>query len=423
MSINNIFPIELNPYQILGLNKNATSLEIELAFRKNLSRKPQFRSEISLAYAFLKEPPKSKRFLKLKESDFYKVLIYDEFYYAVVGDNIRLFNLIYNNKNIVNIKDKNGRSLLHIASTNGHYEVCSLLLESGANVNEFDNNHSTPLHSAVYYGHGNIIHLLISYGADVNQKNENEELPEDVAPSIKYKNIIKESRSDAILNLYYLLKSMNLIERIIKVKKYNIYTKTDEIIAIKFIPCSQLLQPDDFYTVWKNWVPAWHGTKLENIESILRNGLKEAGSKMMGGEMSGIITPKNGHIQFGKKINNIKNWAKAIFVSPSIFYSTHPIYAERINSTFFGNSWAVLIETRLLPGSYKAFQSTTARKVIKGEPSLIEYRVKSIDNITKKKNIHIIAISFVLDNFLNNVTDYDQGEILSNSQEERFIFE
>ena len=175
MSINNIFPIELNPYQILGLNKNANSLEIELAFRKNLSRKPQFRSEISLAYAFLKEPPKSKRFLKSKESDFYKVLIYDEFYYAVVGDNIRLFNLIFNNKNIVNIKDKNGRSLLHIASTNGHYEVCSLLLESGANVNEFDNNHSTPLHSAVYYGHGNIIHLLISYGADVNQKNENED--------------------------------------------------------------------------------------------------------------------------------------------------------------------------------------------------------------------------------------------------------
>ena len=41
--MNNIFPIELNPYQILGLNKNATSLEIELAFRENLSRKSQFR--------------------------------------------------------------------------------------------------------------------------------------------------------------------------------------------------------------------------------------------------------------------------------------------------------------------------------------------------------------------------------------------
>ena len=279
------------------------------------------------------------------------------------------------------------------------------------------------MHSAVYFGHGNIIHLLISYGADVNQKNDLGKLPEDVAPSIKYKNIIKECRSDAILNLYYLLKSMNLIERIIKVKKYNIYTKTDEIIAIKFIPCSQLLQPDDFYTVWKNWVPAWHGTKLENIESILRNGLKEAGSKMMGGEMSGMITPKDGHIPFGEKVNNIKNWAKAIFVSPSIFYSTHPIYAERIKSTFFGNTWAVLIETRLLPGSYKAFQTTTHRKVIKGEPSLIEYRVKSVNNITKKKNIHIIAISFVSDDFLNDVKDYDQGEILSNSQEERFVFE
>ena len=42
-NINDIFPIELNPYQLLGLNKNATSLEIELAFRENLSKKPQFR--------------------------------------------------------------------------------------------------------------------------------------------------------------------------------------------------------------------------------------------------------------------------------------------------------------------------------------------------------------------------------------------
>ena len=424
----NSFPVELNPYKILGLNKNAKSFEIDLAFKKILFKKPQFRSEICLAYEILNEPnlSKSLKFMKLEEnSDNFRAIIHDEFYCTIVGDKIGLFNLIYlnkkNNKNIVNEKDQNGRSLLHIASTNGHLEVCKLLLENGANVNEFDNNNFTPLHCAVYYGHENIIKLLISFGADVNQKNDFGEFPADEAPSIKYKNIIKECRNDIILNLYYYLKSINLIERIVKVKKYNITTKNEDYIAIKFFPNKKLLQPDDFYTVWKKWIPAWHGTKFENIESILKNGLKEAGSKIIDGEM---ITPKDGHIQLGVGLNNIDNWANAIFVSPSIFYSTHPIYAERIKSTFYGNSWAVLIETRLLPGSYQSFHNTTSdKKFIKGEPSLVEFRVKGLNPLTLRKNIHIIAITFILDNFLNNLKDYDQGDILSNSEEERILFD
>ena len=420
----NSFPVELNPYKILKLNKNAKPFEIDLAFKKYLFKNPQFRSEICLAYEILNEPnlSNSLKFMKLEEnSDNYRVINHDEFYCAVVGDKIGLSYLILQKKNIVNEKDQNGRSLLHIASTNGHLEVCSFLLENGANVNEFDNNHCIPLHSAVYHGHENVIKLLISYGADVNQKNDFGELPEDEAPSERYKNIIKECRNDVILNLYYFLKSTNLVERIVKVKRYNKYQKTDEFIAIKFIPCYHLLLPDAFYTVWKKWIPAWHGTKFENIESILKNGLKEAGSKIIDGEM---ITPKDGHIQLGVGLNNIDNWANAIFVSPSIFYSTHPIYAERIKSTFYGNSWAVLIETRLLPGSYQSFHNTTSgKKFIKGEPSLVEFRVKGLNPLTLRKNIHIIAITFILDNFLNNLKDYDQGDILSNSEEERILFD
>ena len=419
----NSFPVELNPYKILKLNKNAKPFEIDLAFKKYLFKNPQFRSEICLAYEILNEPnlSNSLKYIKLEEnSDNYRVINHDEFYCAVVGDKIGLSYLILQKKNIVNEKDQNGRSLLHIASTNGHLEVCSFLLENGANVNEFDNNHCIPLHSAVYHGHEDVIKLLISYGADVNQKNDFGELPEDEAPSERYKNIIKECRNDVILNLYYFLKSTNLVERIVKVKRYNKYQKKDEFIAIKFIPCYHLLLPDAFYTVWKKWIPAWHGTKFENVESILRNGLKEAGSRIIDGEM---ITPKDNHIQFGVKVNNVNNWANAIFVSPSIFYSTHPIYAERINSKFFGNSWAVLIETRLKPGTYGAYHTTTERDIIDGEPSLVEFRVNSINKYTFEKNIHIIAITFVLDKFLQNVKDYDQGGILSNSQEERILFE
>ena len=51
-------------------------------------------------------------------------------------------------------------------------------------------------------------------------------------------------------------------------------TKTDDFIANKFIPSYQIL-PENISEVRKKWVPAWHGTKFQFIESILKNGLKE----------------------------------------------------------------------------------------------------------------------------------------------------
>ena len=350
----------------------------------------------------------------------YRAINYNEIYCAIVGDDIGLLHIIIENKNIVNEKDKFGRTLLYIAARNGHYKVCELLLENGANVNDFDNNQSTPLHAAVYYGHENIIKLLISYGADINQKNDLGEIPSDEAPSIRYKNLINDSQNDIILNLYHYLKSINLVERLLKIKKYNITTKNEDFIAIKFIPSYKLLLPDDFYDVWKNWDAAWHGTKLEYIESILKNGLKESGSILTDWNK---ITPQNDHVQFGVQLNNVNDWANAVFVSPSVFYSTHPTYSQRINSTFYGKSWAILIETRLLPGSYQSYKTTTTREVVPGEPILVEFRVKSINPLNKKKNIHIISISFVLDEFIKNVKDYEQGDILSNSEEERILFD
>ena len=169
----------------------------------------------------------------------------------------------------------------------------------------------------------------------------------------------------------------------------------------------------------KNWVPAWHGTKFNFIESILKNGLKESGSIIQG---FGKITPHVDHIQVGQVFNNLKDWSQAIFTSPSIFYSTHPTYSERIDSSFFGNKYAVLIETRLKPNSFQTFKSTTSRVIVQGEPTLVEYRVKSVDEFNNK-NIYVYSITFVLEEFINNVKAYDQGDILSNSEAERIIFD
>ena len=415
------YPVALNPFKILELTINSSDFEAELKFKQKLFEEKNYRSEISLAYEILIEPNLMDSFTYVKKDnndDKYYVLEYTAFYCAIVGDYQGLANHIIENKSVLYSRDKHGRPLLYIAARNGHYKVCEILLEYGADVNFPTDKGSTPLHAASYHGHEDIINLLISYGADINKKNEFGLTPSDNAATNRYKEIIISSQNDRILNLYTLLASEKLVDKIIKVKKYNINTKTDDFIAIKFIPSFQIL-PENFQEVRKNWAPAWHGTKFNCLESILKNGLKESGSII---KDFGQITPQSDHIQVGVKFCNLNDWSQAVFTSPSIFYSTHTTYSERIDSKFYKERYAVLIEARLKPGAYQTFKSTTARVIVPGEPTLIEYRVKSVDKYNNK-NIYVISITFVSEKFLQNVRAYDQGDILSNSEAERIVYD
>lgn len=415
------YPVALNPFKILELTINSSDFEAELKFKQKLFEEKNYRAEISLAYEILIEPNLMDSFTYVKKDnndDKYYVLEYTAFYCAIVGDYQGLANHIIENKSILYSRDKHGRPLLYIAARNGHYKVCEILLEYGADVNFPTDKGSTPLHAASYHGHEDIINLLISYGADINKKNEFGLTPSDNAATNRYKELIISSQNDRILNLYTLLASEKLVDKIIKVKKYNINTKTDDFIAIKFIPSFQIL-PENFQEVRKNWAPAWHGTKFNCLESILKNGLKESGSII---KDFGQITPQSDHIQVGVKFCNLNDWSQAVFTSPSIFYSTHTTYSERIDSKFYKERYAVLIEARLKPGAYQTFKSTTARVIVPGEPTLIEYRVKSVDKYNNK-NIYVISITFVSEKFLQNVRAYDQGDILSNSEAERIVYD
>jgi hypothetical protein len=415
------YPVALNPFKILELTINSSDFEAELKFKQKLFEEKNYRSEISLAYEILIEPNLMDSFTYVKKDnndDKYYVLEYTAFYCAIVGDYQGLANHIIENKSILYSRDKHGRPLLYIAARNGHYKVCEILLEYGADVNFPTDKGSTPLHAASYHGHEDIINLLISYGADINKKNEFGLTPSDNAATNRYKELIISSQNDRILNLYTLLASEKLVDKIIKVKKYNINTKTDDFIAIKFIPSFQIL-PENFQEVRKNWAPAWHGTKFNCLESILKNGLKESGSII---KDFGQITPQSDHIQVGVKFCNLNDWSQAVFTSPSIFYSTHTTYSERIDSKFYKERYAVLIEARLKPGAYQTFKSTTARVIVPGEPTGIEYRVKSVDKYNNK-NIYVISITFVSEKFLQNVRAYDQGDILSNSEAERIVYD
>ena len=59
--------------------------------------------------------------------------------------------------------------------------------------------------------------------------------------------------------------------------------------------------------------------------------------------------PLKGHIPLGANINNKKDWARAIFVSPSIFYASQ--YSEIIYSD--NEEWFIIIDARLNPNSYE----------------------------------------------------------------------
>lgn len=62
--------------------------------------------------------------------------------------------------------DPLGYTALHFASRNGHYEVCRILLESGADSCAQTHGGATPLHRAAYCGHMEIAKLLLDHGAD-----------------------------------------------------------------------------------------------------------------------------------------------------------------------------------------------------------------------------------------------------------------
>jgi ankyrin repeat protein len=85
-----------------------------------------------------------------------------------------------------------GATLLHVAASNGHREVVSLLLRRGARVNAIGGWWNvTPLHWAAQYGWKNIAQALLDHGADVSVRDsEHDGTPLDWAEYFEQKEMI-----------------------------------------------------------------------------------------------------------------------------------------------------------------------------------------------------------------------------------------
>ena len=251
--------------------------------------------------------------------------------------------------NAVHCTDTSDHSLLYVAARSGFYDTCEFLLSKGASpLNACGAAKSTPLHAAAYYGHELLCTLLISKGANVDAKNAFGNTPIDEALNDEVRHKLQGGgRNDKISVLFKTAQGFG---------DYSIedVTHRGDVIARKIRKNRE---------VPKNWLPAWHGTKMIFVKSILKNGLKPSGSEVEGK----MIQPPKGHYQLGSTHFGIRNWANAVFISPSLIYSGHPTYSERV--LIRGSQWCVIVCVLCRPGSFGSYPSTIVRDdPIDGEP-------------------------------------------------------
>jgi hypothetical protein len=77
----------------------------------------------------------------------------------------------------LHIKNKFGRTALHLAANNGHYDIVTLLIGQGAQISCSDKIGWTPLHYASMKGHLNVTKLLIESGSSTDIETNEGKLP------------------------------------------------------------------------------------------------------------------------------------------------------------------------------------------------------------------------------------------------------
>lgn len=68
------------------------------------------------------------------------------------------------------LKDKDGKTCLHVAAEQGAIQACKLIMENtdGRCVNDRDNKKQTPLHLATLNGQARAIKILMDNGGKLN---------------------------------------------------------------------------------------------------------------------------------------------------------------------------------------------------------------------------------------------------------------
>ena len=392
-----VISVPLNPWRVLGLNSSDASREaIKAAFKKKIHQPVrQNRAMVSIAHHMLTSS--AGRYKRVEGTDEFVVTRRDHFMLAACGHTDKLTLRIAKDGNIVERRDEHGRTLLYIASKSGFYDTCSLLLQKGAYVNEAQRDGSTPLHGAAFFGHELIVGLLLQHGAksDIRNKWGNTAIDESATPSIR--SLIQTASGDDISSLAARLKERQLV------KSVRLIEYQGEVIAKELTRDPRgldALTRDELNNIHSTWETAWHGTRYRYLESIIDKGLLPSGS-------SGI-KPAKGHYKLGETHFGIRDWAAAIFLSPSILYASHACYSERIFSE--SQRWCVLVKAYCKPGSFKSYDPTVFQyEPMDGEPDMPEYRIPVTEadknvilRVESTRSVVVQSLIFVRLSFLEN---------------------
>ena len=390
----------MDPFQELGLSPSASPQQTKSAYgaRANLPRRQQ-RVTASLAYHMISSTDERRykrrgREYEIKNRD-------DQFFLATTGYTSRLQEVLHLGSDISRV-DERGRTSLYIAARCGFYDTTKALLEAGAPVNQVQHDGSTPLHGAAYYCQVPVVKLLLSYGADPNLKNKWGCTAAGETSNADIKKLVLEYKEDKIASFAREFISKGLATNIRCVKDRRGVEIARQILRNYEATESTKQEWDEKVGVWE---PCWHGTKSHFIESILKYGLHPSGAKI--GDVT--ITPPKGHIQLGRDCMGKKNWAAAIFVSPSLLYASDEVYAELMMSG--GVNWRVVVRVRVEPNTYSEHESTLVSKYapIDSEPENSEYRIVStgedkIRRVESARHVVVTSVVFIKASFLEEVT-------------------
>eukprot|EP01024_Parvocaulis_polyphysoides_P048309 TRINITY_DN4597_c0_g1_i2.p3 TRINITY_DN4597_c0_g1~~TRINITY_DN4597_c0_g1_i2.p3 ORF type:complete len:170 (+),score=26.14 TRINITY_DN4597_c0_g1_i2:194-703(+) len=88
-----------------------------------------------------------------------------------------------------------GSTALHLASANGHEQVCQILLDAGSDPNAKNQNGSTPLHWAAVNNQAEVVRLLLQHGAQLTIVNSNDRTAFDEALQNNHQEVLNVMRN------------------------------------------------------------------------------------------------------------------------------------------------------------------------------------------------------------------------------------
>lgn len=391
-------PLPIDPWRTLGLPSNASRDAVKVAFKNKINQpNRQSRAVVSIANHILTST--ADRYEQQMGTNKFSIKKRDHFVMAACGYTKRLAELIAQTKHLKLLEDadEHGRTLLYIACKSGFYDMCQMLLQKGSPVNQVQRDGSTPLHGAAYYNHTLVVGLLLEYGAKIDIKNRWGHTALQETGSTEIQSLIQTASSDRILSLEAMLKEKRLVASVRPIE-FN-----GKVIAKELLRDPRTLDRrtrEKWNTILRTWKLTWHGTKYSNLPSIIKKGLIPSGTDG--------IKPPAGHFKLGQEYQGLRNWAAAIFLSPSLFYSAHEAYSERVLSK--REQWCVLVKVYCNPGCYTSHDPTVFEYTpMEGEPPAPEYRVPVVGEdknvilrVESARNVVVRSLVFVRTKVLDN---------------------